>query len=394
MAGDRQSETAQSPIGLREDSSCTEKDKSNPDAAAAHLARVKQVRPVKELASLNAFPAAAREREILKAAHTFASTGRNVFVHYVEPILDERRRSLLADGTTRKKYYKSAAQVWQLQTTDQRAFWDEKARELRMCMKQGLLGSEDCLRNAGKRDEWQSYLWYAESAIAAYLDQPHLQPPSKATIEGDSTDPKSNTCKDDALGVPVTQNVIDLQALAIAKLSATDVQSTACAGQIVTEPASERHELLDTLPDCFECDKKTMYEPFALFDFDQIRAMEGKQQVAELRRIAEMMHKTGKDLFHHFMYPRLCRSLRPPVNGDTVASVSADIWRFLSGVARGEWLAASRDIKQQLGNGDVLALERIQLNGEDAEVFKLHALAETALESHMASRKIGALLME
>ena len=394
MAEGRQSESTQSPAGSPGDHAFSEDAKLKPDSSATAFALDKKIRAVKELASLDAFPAAAREREIAKAAHTFASTGRNIFVHYVEPTLSARRRRLLASGTIKRTYHKSAAQLWQVQNTDQRAFWEEKARELRMCMKQGLLSAEDCIRDAGKRGEVQSYLWYAESTVATYLGLPQPESFSVVTVADrrllvDDRTPTEIRGTDSEAELNISK-----QAMAIEKYATA-------AGQVATViegvPAHESHGthvLLDTLPDRFECDRKTMYEPFALFDFDQIRTMEGKQQVAELRRIADMMHKSGKDLFHHYMFPRLCKALKPPVNGDTVASVSADIWRFLSGVARGEWLVASRDIKQQLGNGDVLGLDRIRLDGADAEVFQLHSLAETALESHMASRKISTLVKD
>jgi hypothetical protein len=69
--------------------------------------------PNANLALLDALPTAAREHEIKKAADTFASTRRNIFVHYATPILEDRRKRLLASGLRKKKYPKTAAQLWQ-----------------------------------------------------------------------------------------------------------------------------------------------------------------------------------------------------------------------------------------------------------------------------------------
>lgn len=69
---------------------------------------------VTNLTHIEALPAAAKEREIKQAADTFASTGRNVFVHHATPILEERRKRLLASGLRKKEYPKSAPQLYQV----------------------------------------------------------------------------------------------------------------------------------------------------------------------------------------------------------------------------------------------------------------------------------------
>ena len=55
-----------------------------------------KIPPVADLTVLSALPPAAQLRETKKAADTFASTGRNIFVHYITPVLEKRRALLLA----------------------------------------------------------------------------------------------------------------------------------------------------------------------------------------------------------------------------------------------------------------------------------------------------------
>ena len=101
--------------------------------------------PIATLDLLEALPLAARERETKQAADTFASTGRNLFVHYATPILKERRRHLLAAGMRKKKYLKSAPQLWQSVGQEEQFYWNESARHLRQCMKQNMLSAKGCV---------------------------------------------------------------------------------------------------------------------------------------------------------------------------------------------------------------------------------------------------------
>lgn len=61
---------------------------AHPDAPTCERLHLRyQPRPVEDVAKYNAFPAAARQREVVKAATKFAGNARNIFVHYTEPIL-------------------------------------------------------------------------------------------------------------------------------------------------------------------------------------------------------------------------------------------------------------------------------------------------------------------
>lgn len=132
-----------------------------------------KVSPVTNVAVFEALPPAAKDRETKKAADTFASTGRNVFVHYVTPILSRRRELLISSGYTKKKYPKTAAQTWSTLPFAEAFFWNEAAKELRLCMKQNILSPKGCLVHAGRLSETEAYLWHAEIAVATYLNLPY-----------------------------------------------------------------------------------------------------------------------------------------------------------------------------------------------------------------------------
>src|ERR1700744_5067987 len=85
--------------------------------------------PVTNIPTLDSLPPAARERGTEKAASTFASTGRNLFVHYAAPILEKRRQILLSSGTRKKKYAKTASQLWPTLSHDQSFYWNQAAKE-------------------------------------------------------------------------------------------------------------------------------------------------------------------------------------------------------------------------------------------------------------------------
>ncbi|KAF2212711.1 hypothetical protein CERZMDRAFT_84354 [Cercospora zeae-maydis SCOH1-5] len=126
--------------------------------------------PVLDVAKYKAFPPAARKREIDRAVRSFTGNAQNVFVHYVEPVLQERRRELLAKKT-KKLYHKTAAQFWSFVSQEQAFFWRQKAVELRLALRQGTLKAELCLADAGYRDEWYEYRRFAEVAVAEYFQQ-------------------------------------------------------------------------------------------------------------------------------------------------------------------------------------------------------------------------------
>lgn len=125
------------------------------DEEAAHVNASSSWRipPVIDVGTLEALPPAAKHRETKKAADTFASTGRNIFVHYVSPILAKRREMLLASGTTKKKYPRTAAQLWSKLSSSDSFFWHQAAKELRLCMKQSILNPKGCLVHAGRMIE-------------------------------------------------------------------------------------------------------------------------------------------------------------------------------------------------------------------------------------------------
>ena len=108
--------------------------------------------PVTNISTLSALPPAAQERETKNAANTFASTGRNLFVYYVTRILTNRRSLLLESGTTKKKYPKTAAQLWQTVETEEAFYWNEAAKQLRLYMKEGMLSPKGCLIHGGEAE--------------------------------------------------------------------------------------------------------------------------------------------------------------------------------------------------------------------------------------------------
>ncbi|KAF2480759.1 hypothetical protein BDY17DRAFT_326637 [Neohortaea acidophila] len=85
-----------------------------------------------DLSHLKALPPASKWRELKKAADTFASTGRNLFVHYASPILVRRRELLRASGSTKKKYPKTPAQLWPTLDADDTFFWNQAAKVVRL----------------------------------------------------------------------------------------------------------------------------------------------------------------------------------------------------------------------------------------------------------------------
>ena len=93
--------------------------KGHADAAAAvsttalRANHATTVRPVVDVISYNKFLLTARFRSVKQQADTFVSRGRNVFVRYVRPQLEQCHPQNSSSGHTKKRYYTSAAQLWQ-----------------------------------------------------------------------------------------------------------------------------------------------------------------------------------------------------------------------------------------------------------------------------------------
>ena len=122
---------------------------------------------------LERMPPAARASELSERANTFASSGRNVFIHYVELMLDCRRAALHSSGLTKKRYFKTTAQLWQTMKEKQHGeylFWCQQATELQAELRSKMLSHEDCLKCAGKVGNAHICVWHARIAVSRYLD--------------------------------------------------------------------------------------------------------------------------------------------------------------------------------------------------------------------------------
>ena len=376
--------------------------------ATITAATVWRYAPIANLTLLDALPPAARERETKKAADTFASTGRNVFVHYATPILEERRNRLLASGLRKKKYPKTAPQLWQSIGHDEEFYWNEVVRSLRQGMKQGVLSPKGCLIHGGRAGEREGYVYHAAVAVAAYLELP-------APIEKEIGEDVVITCSGDSKEEVMPKlTKVDITAIAsdatsTAKIAAKDDQEmekthdvavavVTSSGETKTDDVSSKleqiditttgdisstsstvggNELLDSLPSLFIYDQTMLYSHFAHYDYELIRKAEGKHQTAMLRQFADLFDKTGKILFYYYVVPRLCKETYPPTAGQTVTGQAAKIWRFLPGVVKNEWRVASAGAKKRLGDGDIGGLEVLELGSLDPEVMRLHELARS-----------------
>lgn len=108
--------------------------------------------PVIDILRFDRFPPAARKRELKRAADAFASSPKPIFKHYVDPVLKQFRAVRLSSGKARKKYYKTAVQLWQdLENAqyNEYFFWHEVAKELRIAISTGDISHEDVLRYGG-----------------------------------------------------------------------------------------------------------------------------------------------------------------------------------------------------------------------------------------------------
>ncbi|KAK4546128.1 hypothetical protein LTR36_002265 [Oleoguttula mirabilis] len=365
-----------------------------------------EVRPLlsaREFGHINALPPAARANERAKRANTFASSGKTVFVHYVEPVLDCRRTELLSKGTHNKKYNKTAAQLWQGirdQLQDEWSFWHQQAAELRVGLKQGQLSHEQCLKDAGRPKEARRCIWHAEIAVGHYLDIPPPPEPEQTRFLYDGCAPggtradlikKSDVMlsrREDALGACITASLEGLDLTEVAMTTSEKVV-VATYGHDPGEPRDEDAGLLDTLPDRFDYTTNMLYSHFARYDFGAVRQAEGKHQTAMLRQLADLLDKSGKELFYYYTVPRLCKTCQPPNDGSTVTSLAGDVWRFLPGQMKGLWASVSAALKKCLGDGDGDGLAMLQLDSLEHEVLRLHGMAEEAIKSHAARESAG-----
>ncbi|KAK5693676.1 hypothetical protein LTR97_010245 [Elasticomyces elasticus] len=393
--------------------------------------------PVLIVQRLDKFPPAARARELKKAADTFACSGRNVFVHYVAPILETRRTKLLASSVTKKKYTKTAAQLWHSLEQDDRDeyfYWNEMAgRRIRESLRSTELSYEMCLEYAGMPEDRATCIWHAELAVSRYLGTPSLEALAASSdggsgpvntaetsiadvIKADDTgllishEITYETTKHQTLRIAVNEksppptinftvpqrtdhtsfDLLDKlpdpsDVITISELSiiGNDKSLSLASQSTISRQTSERTtEVLDTLPDRFECEPRMLYSHFARYNFDAVRRAEGKHQTAMLRQLADLFDKTGMRLFYYYMVPRLCMMYSPPRDGSTVTSKASDIWRFLKGPQKAVWCSTNQMVKTQLGDGDVLGLEMLQLDSLEPEVLKLHYRAVEALAGH------------
>ncbi|EMC91431.1 hypothetical protein BAUCODRAFT_39604 [Baudoinia panamericana UAMH 10762] len=369
-----------------------------------------RARPVVDIQRYDKFPPASRERELKKVADTFVSSGRNVFVHHVQAVLELRRTALLASGTTKKKYPKTAAQLWhglEVAQRDERFCWSELvARCLRNSINKGEVSHGECLRHAGRRGEQAEYLWHAELAVSHYLGIP-APSPNSGTLAAPGSEHEDVVAKGNMTLVleerqfeePETGDETIFTAENDTELSNATMQLSLDGaldkdelriGQINTshDPANS-DALLDTLPDRFEVEPRTLYSHLARYDFEQVRLAEAKHRTAMLRQLADLLDKTGKELFYYYLVPHLCQEYRPPRDGSTVTGKAGDVWRFLPGMQKNLWCSASNALKKQLGDGDVTGLDILLLGSSEPQVLRLHGMAEEAIQLHMQRRVTG-----
>ncbi|KAK5737432.1 hypothetical protein LTR17_006659 [Elasticomyces elasticus] len=340
--------------------------------------------PVLNLQGLDKFPPAARARELKKAADSFACSGRNIFVHYVAPILETRRKKLLASSVTKKKYTKTAAQLWHSLEQDDRDeyfYWSEMiGRRIRESLRSTELSYEMCLEYAGMPEDRATCIWHAELAVSRYMGTPSLEPlavlsdggsgkvvnTTKTTetniadvVKADDTglltsdEIAFDTAKLQMLSIAVNEksppraiNVptphqtdhtsldlldklpdpSDVTTISTLSIFGNDEPlSVASDGPFPQQTYESTMEILDTLPDRFECEPRMLYSHFARYDFDAVLRAEGKHQTAMLRQLADLFDKTGMRLFYYYMVPRLCMRYSPPRDGSTVTGKAADV---------------------------------------------------------------------
>jgi hypothetical protein len=366
-----------------------------------------QVLGAKRLLQIEALPPAAKSRELKRETDTFASSGKTVFAHFTAPILERRRSMLLKTGTRRKRYHKTAAQLWSTLANHHQFSLTYIAEQLRIAIKQGTLTHVECLKYAGKPEETKRCIWYAEHAVSQYLETPPPAPLEEvpgcvaeaAEISSESVERTKGDLVDDACAtgraveectspkdVPATDTNAQEKDAAVLQCQQDFAKAAAeaaagsrapVAGIPLDEPTADAagptrpiavddqthahdvdddlhmDELLDTLPEPFECTPNMLYSHFAHYDLDEVQAAEGKAQTAQLRHLAERFDATGKELFYYYIVPRLCQQYYPPCDGKTLTSLAAEIWRSMLGAEKEVWRIMSGIVKKHLGDGDV-----------------------------------------
>ncbi|KXT12306.1 hypothetical protein AC579_6217 [Pseudocercospora musae] len=334
--------------------------------------------PVKDIATYKSFPpgSAARHRALHQDALNFTANARNIFVHYAEPTLEIRRQQKLASGTTKKKFYHNAAQLWaEIQTIDelheQRFFWNQKSVEIKLALKKKTITHEDVLQNAGFEEDWWGCRKYAEMAVGWYLGQ---EPPREFvdTAEDEAMTAVTAGDKDhhrEAEPLRLKEMLHDLRS-DISKLA---FQTPALD---FAKPAPNDHQqpLLDVLPEPFTYQPKMMYGQFTYADYIEIRHLDGKQQSARLRQLADLFDPTGKVLFYYYAYPHIWKDFRPLRIDETVATRAQDKWKLLGSKEQEFWRVKSAELKKLLGDGNVDGLNCLELDNLDPEVLGLHGV--------------------
>ncbi|CZT18209.1 uncharacterized protein RCC_04052 [Ramularia collo-cygni] len=296
-------------------------------------------------------PPASRQREILKLANNKLSNGYALFVHYVQPTLELRRKVLLDSGTTKKKFYKSVGKLYEDLPTGQKAFWNGEAARLRVLVRDKVITHEECVRHAGSPDQWDTYIEYAETAVAEYLLIP-------LPIKAPSLETPDLICDEQTI-------------TPISTIAPTEIDS----------PTTSLHQpLLDTLPEPFSFEPRMLYSHFAKYDLDEILSTPTrKRQLEKLHQLADLFDRTGRVLFYYYVYPRLWRRMRPLNADESIASFAQDLWRFAQGAVVQEWQVAEVDVKKMLGDGDVNGLALLRLGGLHPRVLRFHEMAEQAV---------------
>lgn len=234
-------------------------------------------KPLYDLKKYAKFSQAARHREVVKIVDKFSGNGVHLFVHYVSPILEVRRKALTASGTTRKKYHKSASQLWIILDDEQKFFCDHQAKLIRLGIANGTLGYEQCVEeDVGFRSEWRECVRFSERAVAGYLQIP--MPEDLEEVE--KSESPDVGCKGEA-----TQETAPAPEVATARAELHAESVLNVNGQ----PEPQEAALLDTLREPFTAEPRMVHGNFAqLYPFD-VRAAEGWQQVSLLRRLADLL---------------------------------------------------------------------------------------------------------
>lgn len=309
--------------------------------------------PVVDLKRFSKFPPAMRQREVGKAVAAFTSSGRGLFLHYTRPVLTIRRDAHLQSSITRKKYHKSVEQLWPTLPQEEAFFWHQKALELRNALKmkatalrdaidQKSISAEQCLLDAGFADEWYEYRRFAEIRAASYLQTELPEEFEQLDIRG------------------------------------AEAYESGDATMIPTHKLPVKEDLLPVLPEPFHMEARMMYGNFAHAEFDTIRRLEGKQQAARLRQLADQLDHSGKELFYYYAFPHIW-TVRPLAINQTVASEVHGFWRAMDGKSSAVWQGWSQKVKKLLGDGNVDGLDMLSLDQLNEDVLELRRLTEDAV---------------